>query len=32
VRILQRLKKTAQYFRNLGVDDPNPSLTTFLQK
>jgi HK97 family phage portal protein len=29
VRILQRLKKTAQYFRNLGVDDPkawDPSL------
>ncbi|MCA9464233.1 MAG: phage portal protein [Nitrospira sp.] len=22
MRILQRLKKTAQYFRNLGVDDP----------
>lgn len=29
MRILQRLKKTAQYFRNLGVDDPkawDPSL------
>jgi len=29
VNILQRLKKTAQYFRNLGVDDPkawDPSL------